>query len=726
MRTSSLSRWLVPVIAATLVVVVGCNDDTKSSGNNGGNNATNNGTNNATNNGTNNATNNGTNNNPNNGTNNNPNNGTNNANNGACVEDDNSPNHAWDEASAVELGFEYDPLQICPDASDWFKVELAAGARAEVLILFSNDEGDLDLYAYGPNAVDIEAPIASSESTDDFETMVIEATEAGTYYIEVSGFDGAAAAYSLTLLQQCTFDADCGAGEACLLSNGGGPGVCGEFAASTCGQDEAGEPNDTDSRATAITLTDNAYSGTGLSICEEDADLYLLELTEAGSLSVELNYTAEADLDVYVIHYDTGATVAAGINEIFDGEMAEAPYLAPGRYIVRAQYWESTSASVTYSLDITFDPTGCPDTAACADAAGRPFCLDSGACGTIEGNGAVALGGECDSSDDCTADASGCFTDSVTAEGFLCTLVCAEDADCATVGGGAYCSESQGACLKPCGGDNACPADDLCDDAGRCVSRECIFDADCTRAADSCLPATFDVPGSCGPFVAAACGQGDAGEPNDTDSRATAITLTDGMFTMEGLSICDSDVDVYAITTTETGTIAARVDYPAGADLDIYIIPEGGDRALGLGLSTEDDNEVGAAELVGAGTYFIRVVAYPGDVETSTTYSLTVSFTAGTCAADADCLDTNVLRLTCTEGACVDFAGAGAVAVGGNCDTSDDCVEDAALCYNAEGAATAGTNICTITCDTDAECAAITDATCEDAGLFAFCLPPGN
>ena len=103
---------------------------------------------------------------------------------------------------------------------------------------------------------------------------------------------------------------------------------------------------------------------------------------------------------------------------------------------------------------------------------------------------------------------------------------------------------------------------------------------------------------------------------------------------------------------------------------------------------------------------------------------VSVTATAAMCTA-ATCLDTNPLRQECAgTGACVDFAGMGAVALGGACDDLTDCVPEADLCFIGE--TSVFNHMCSIICTSDAECdAAIPGSVCFDLGNgFGGCGMP--
>src|SRR5262249_12056052 len=72
---------------------------------------------------------------------------------------------------------------------DWFKFNTASTATAgqSVSIAFRNGEGDLDLRLYGAS----KTPLAVSAGAGDGEQISLAGLPAGTYYVQVIGFNGA-------------------------------------------------------------------------------------------------------------------------------------------------------------------------------------------------------------------------------------------------------------------------------------------------------------------------------------------------------------------------------------------------------------------------------------------------------------------------------------------------------------------------------------------------------
>ena len=84
-------------------------------------------------------------------------------------------------------------LQICGGLSDWFVIE-GDGTPWMVTITFDDGDGDLDLKLYNEDL----AEIGSSAGVDNRESVRLPA-EAGTYFVEVMGNDGAENTYSIKI-----------------------------------------------------------------------------------------------------------------------------------------------------------------------------------------------------------------------------------------------------------------------------------------------------------------------------------------------------------------------------------------------------------------------------------------------------------------------------------------------------------------------------------------------
>ena len=101
-------------------------------------------------------------------------------------------------ASAADLrAAQGQMLTICPDDSDYYAVELQAGAAFTVHARFTHAMGDIDLVMVGPGDFS-----AGSLSTNDDETIAIASVPStGRYLLAVSGFSGASNTYRLEIVE---------------------------------------------------------------------------------------------------------------------------------------------------------------------------------------------------------------------------------------------------------------------------------------------------------------------------------------------------------------------------------------------------------------------------------------------------------------------------------------------------------------------------------------------
>ncbi len=182
----------------------------------------------------------------------------------SCGDDAFEENDARANAADLQPGTQSD-LTICSNDDDWYAIDLAAGDGLTATIFFDDAAGDLDL-----QLVDAQGRIlASSVSVLDNEEATVGMVEtAGTYYVRVYGFLGAANTYDLD-----------------LDVIGGG---------TTC-TDDAQEPNDSSNRARLIT----AGTRQDLIACPDDDDWYAVALQPGQILEVLLDFShADGDIDL--------------------------------------------------------------------------------------------------------------------------------------------------------------------------------------------------------------------------------------------------------------------------------------------------------------------------------------------------------------------------------------------------------------------------------------------
>ncbi|WP_254273099.1 Hvo_1808 family surface protein [Haloarcula marina] len=210
------------------------------------------------------------------------------------------PNNDFGSATPVETGT-YTGLNITKNDLDVYAVELESGESLAAEIDFSHSVGDLDLFLLGPDGAERQ----SSTSVTDGESVSYVATESGTYYLVVVGFQGATGPYEMTI----------------ETSGSAQSPATDRF-----------EPNNDFSNATA--LDPGTYEG--LEISENDLDVYTVELAAGESLSASIGFShAQGDLDFFLV--DPDGSVVRSSTSVTDGE--SVTYVAP--------------AAGTYSLVVT-------------------------------------------------------------------------------------------------------------------------------------------------------------------------------------------------------------------------------------------------------------------------------------------------------------------------------------------------------------------------------------
>lgn len=640
----------------------------------------------------------------------------------ACAdEDDLAPNQSLGEPAPIEVGFVAGDLYLCPESQDFFALDLAAGDRIVIQAAAQPEDNDIDLVLFD-EAGEV---LTQSAGAAGVESMAYTAVDAGRVIIQVTGgFHDLETRYALGVTSTCRLDADCLDGE-----------ICSPFAAEciplpdvACGEDDF-EENDLDAQAFPVDVDGPVLSA---SICAADPDWYLFRADGGDTLDVLLSFPEGLDLDVFVRDLLSGGIVGAATgDQNANPERLRLRHLPAGDYAVGVVMADQMNArnEVDYRLDVARTAGLCVADLSCDGS--RPTCdLESGTCVRVPEAGAVPIGGQCGTTADCGDAESVCQQGGPGGGDNFCSFACEMDGDCGAVGDGAYCQMAGGGatCARPCADDGGCSETRSCQD-GRCVRRAmCQANSDCAEG-EICR-VNFTGRTFCGvPPVGAACGV-DA-SPNDSSERATRIEL-DAL--IEGLSICNSDDDyfVVAIPPAANGdTLHAVVTFREGVDIDVYV-QDAALRVVGGAVSGDMSTEDAVVPFIGGGDYFIRVDQFASDGLDDTTYTLTARLEAveGGCVDDAACIASEPPRAVCdvATGACGFIEGAGSVALGGLCDSDDDCVEGTELCWIFEGSdgVRAGVNICTHQCGDDADCEDAPGTTCTafNQGQVAVCLPP--
>lgn len=249
---------------------------------------------------------------------------------------------------------------------------------------------------------------------------------------------------------------------------------------------------------------------------------------------------------------------------------------------------------------------------------------------------------------------------------------------------------------------------------------ECETDFECTTPASPVCGAV----GRCeaGPDDCMGDDQGDNNNADDGPVNARDLTTT---ATRNG-SICavPGEADWYKVTVAAGEGLDIALSWTGTSiDLDPYVFDATG-RLLGMSFYVNPENV--ALTYLPAGTYYIRVEQFADAVSTtSTSYTITATQTAAqTCTSSADCAaaySTQLYRGDCAAGVC-QFIAAGSRANGVACDSGDDCMSG--TCSYIAFESDAQDSVCTTSCTTSADCAAVgTGLTCTTGFQTNLCVP---
>jgi hypothetical protein len=646
-------------------------------------------------------------------------------------EDANAGNGGQATATPVLVGFSRSDLFLCAGTEDWYTLTLDAGTYVVFQITADPAEIDLDLFL-----TDADGNVLTQSATETgAEQIAFTAETAGAYFLRVvGGFRDVAAPYALSVTSACRLDSDCGADQICSLFSG----QCEDAPAAACGGDAA-EENDRDAAAFALDVAAGPFDAV---ICGADPDWYKVTVADGEDLDVLVSFPGGEDLDLVVRNLSTGALVGTAAGDAnTNPERLHLAHLTAGDYALGVLFYEMDAGGtreVEYRIDVATTAGRCATDADCTGANG-PICdAATGACGPVPDAGRVAIGGQCGNSADCADQGAFCAAAGPGGADNYCTIECGgDDAECAALGDGAYCLRSMGVqvCTRACSADNQCSATRECVE-GRCQRRaQCASNDDCD-AGQVCAQTPF------GAFVCqdlpppADCGQ-DA-NPDGTvrvdDDAEHAVALAADGAPLEGQHICDGDRDWFRVTVpadNAADALVATLSFRAGVDLDLYVVDAAGN-TIGGAASADQTDEIATLRLLPAGDYFLVVDQYASDALADTDYRISAVIQANEdrCTVEGnECAGTEPLRMACDAmtGACGSFDGEGMVALGGLCDSDDDCGAGAEVCWTFEGAAGSqrGANICTHTCQAEADCADVPNTTCVDFQQAAVCLP-GN
>jgi hypothetical protein len=630
-------------------------------------------------------------------------------------EDDLAPNQSPDTAATIDpLGYEQNNLYLCAGTTDWFRLTLSPGQQFG--LDFGAGATSTGLRARLALASDPGVPVGTATPIEGGTSFSYVADATVDLVLVVEADEGGEGRYTLSASTVCTADSACPEGTVCLLSTG----RCEVVTPRSCGLDQW-EPNDSSSSATPIELGETGASLDAIKSCVGDPDYFDLTLPTPGTVDVAVSFRSDATLTLRVFDGDGRLLSDEGAAGTGSPAATRLELLPAGRYLLLVEDASATETSTKpYTLDVGWVAESCITDDDCGAVAGRNDCVE-GACRSYSPGTPSGPGGLCDDGGDCAGDL-GCYVGRTGLADNRCTRECGSVDDCADFEA-PQCIRTFGTsiCVEACDDDYDCPFSFTCTSSG-CQQVRCNLDADCA-AGSVCRRSEQRATGTCTSILAPACRSDDRFEPNDTDRQATVALTEAGL---ADLSICDANDDWFTVSVPGEGEgFEITATSTTVVDLDLFVYtPDGIEVTSGRADAARSDTL--SARYIPAGDYLFRVNQYPGDRDVVTRYALTLARFSDRCTvAGEECLSLPDLRPVCDEltGSCGNIDGNGAVELGGRCDSDSDCNGDAELCWTFEPAS-ARRNICTQTCESNADCAAIADTSCvalQSGG--AVCLP---
>jgi hypothetical protein len=522
--------------------------------------------------------------------------------------------------------------------------------------------------------------LASSAEENGAESIVFSFSAlVPTVRIEVSGYRDVSSAYYLGVIARCSSDRDCPEGQECSRELG----VCEVQEPVDCGLDEY-EPNNREDTATQLR---DLPVNTEASVCGKDVDWFELSVNRGDIIDILVNFPGGVDLDLEVLNATDGSQVAQAVGDARSNpERLALSHLEEGSYLLAVRRYvgdDEMDGDITYQLEVVGRSGGCTSSAECL-ASGQPIC-EEGIC--VAAPPSAPLGAVCGRDEDCAEGADLCYEGGAGGEDNLCTVLCESDGGCDDLGEGAYCipiSWQEGVCVPACTLDTDCGSFYVCGE-GRCVvDSACRIDSDCGDER-ICRTAQNGERYCARPTIEESCGLDEDFEPNDRFSNAVALPVGQRV---QDLRICNADNDYFSFEVPPSmtpWTLTLDATFRSGTDIDIYVYDALGN-LLGESTSPDQTTEAVNVALLAEGTVFLRVDQYDSDQLSDTVYSVlaTLEESASRCTiAGEECGGIEPLRSICDEatGACSSLEGGGAVELGGSCDSEDDCVNTADLCW---------------------------------------------
>ncbi|MCU1369045.1 MAG: hypothetical protein JWO77_239 [Ilumatobacteraceae bacterium] len=235
----------------------------------------------------------------------------------ACAaQDTNEPNDSLATAAVATSGLAISS-RTCRRDVDYFGVPVLQGQSVGSSLLFTHAQGDLNMALFDPSGVQV----ASATSTANNETINHTAAKTGIYVIEVSGKDGAANTYSLTMTSPL------------------------------CPPDDSLEDNDTSAAAKAL------QAGVAIQAisCVGDQDYYSFPVPADGAIEVELDHASRFGAVAIQLLSSTGTIIDEDQNEFGDDTLYVSESFASSSDVRRIRVVPGSKNSI-YSLVLRSGP----------------------------------------------------------------------------------------------------------------------------------------------------------------------------------------------------------------------------------------------------------------------------------------------------------------------------------------------------------------------------------
>ena len=342
-----------------------------------------------------------------------------------------------------------------PGESDWYTLTMAADGGIRVRLAFdtANPENDIDAYLLD----DTGGLLGAAELDNEFTA----AAPAGQYYLVVlqnaPAATGAAVSYTVTLeAPECVDSFDCALATAPVC---GEDFTCGPGPADCTGDDAADAPPGDDGPAAATLMAGTTQTFNRQLCGGGDNDWFGAVMTAGQGLTISASFANGEDFDVFAMDSE-GTTI--GLSYWLNPETVTLTYLPAGTVYVRLyRYTPSNFAASAYSVTLTKTATEtCTTSADCAaeyeTQVYRGQCT-GGACVFIP-PGARANDAPCDTGNDCMSGFCSYNLFEADAQDSVCTIACAQTADCAAVGTGLACTTGfqNNLCTPSCANDVEC------------------------------------------------------------------------------------------------------------------------------------------------------------------------------------------------------------------------------------------------------------------------------